>query len=91
MGKNSLLERARKELRMDEPIELQDCPRCGWAAYEYLRFHSHCTNCNYSPGQQYSCEELRSWNQWNDDLKSEIDQIYQSTLTKNLQSKEMNQ
>lgn len=25
------------------------CPRCGEKTYEYLRSHSYCVGCNYSP------------------------------------------
>jgi hypothetical protein len=30
------------------------CPRCTAYAYEYLRTHSYCVNCNYSPDYEYT-------------------------------------
>ncbi len=28
---------------------ISNCPRCGAGAYESLRSHSYCIDCNYSP------------------------------------------
>lgn len=30
-------------------MNLSYCPRCGEAAYEVLKTHAYCINCNFSP------------------------------------------
>lgn len=59
---------------MNEFIEYQECPRCGFMAYERLSTHSFCSDCNYSPDiSEGTYHEIPNWVLAHQDRRSPAD------------------